>query len=123
MHEIAVGGQIRTLRFASGALAAIELASGQPIGYYMQALLPERFGFAAAIWLIWGGLQHETPAPTKLEVTAWIDRHIAQGGHIFDLRDPLAIALAAFLVPAKESPPKPAPEAESLSLTSGGPHG
>lgn len=120
MADVVLADQTRTLMFDVFAFEELELRSEKHLGWFLSEIYAGRCGPAVASWLLWAGLQHETPRPTNADVRVLLLKHLNAGGTTFDLLWPIAKAIEeSELYRSRAKPGKPTPEATPPSATSG----
>lgn len=117
MAEIIAGGKARTLKYDVFALSELELRSDKHLGWFIQEIQERRCGPAMAVWLLWAGLQHETPPPSKAEAVALVTAHLNAGGVTFDWFPAFVMALSESDL--FRSRPNRQPDVTSPPVTSG----
>jgi hypothetical protein len=120
MADVVIGGTTRTVTYDLFAFEQLELKSGQHMGWFLSELAAQRCGPGVVVWLLWAGLQHESPAPSVADVRALLVAHRTSGGSFADLLLPFMTAITASdLFRARPPRPNAPPEVASPSATSG----
>ena len=118
-RDITIGGRRLTVAFGINAICEIEAALGEEIGVVGTRLAQGRGAVRDLRALLWGGLRRHHPAFTVGAVGDLLDRHLADGGTLEMLGDPLYQGLAAAFPATAESAEGNAPAPETTTRRAG----